>query len=487
MVNFIVYTMKSLIVGTVALTFKRNNNVVYSFITNEITAVPSGNNVDQKRRRCRKQNGYQRNDQLLHPSIVSLQRQCLGYNANAAIGLRGGSSISNDGGGCNGTNNSNSGSVINSTILATTAQSTIRPIMFSSSPSPSLLSSYYYLLWSPGFFKEYGIMSATLFGVYMSGWDHRAWKILSRQWTAVSAWVCCMIPAITASSTTSQPLLQRLPSMMKMIKIPSTIPNFVLPLLSSSCCIIQLAINMLVGAGGCAGFNTILGPVRPYLLAFLTYMNVMTGATIKQWIFRYVIAFMPEGVYFWNEYQKLQWLKQAPQHHHQQRRQQSTSSSSSSSASSVLVGSADNNSYTTGTRTTTANLQATVIVDIPTMGCVACINKIESNLRQQLLSYYGSSSRSSSSSSSNDDNSDDNSNNTNNDTTIQWIGATSWLETTTKKKGGRAKVDFYVDSPKDVTIISQKVVDIIEQAGFHGTTIYDIHILPVPTILEKIR
>ena len=36
-------------------------------------------------------------------------------------------------------------------------------------------------------------------------------------------------------------------------------------LLSSSCCLLQLLLNLM--SVGCAGFNTVLGPLRPFFLA----------------------------------------------------------------------------------------------------------------------------------------------------------------------------------------------------------------------------
>ena len=48
----------------------------------------------------------------------------------------------------------------------------------------------------------------------------------------------------------------------------------VLGLLSSSCCLLQLMLNAF--SIGCAGFNTVLGPVRPYFMALaLTLQAVM--------------------------------------------------------------------------------------------------------------------------------------------------------------------------------------------------------------------
>ena len=47
----------------------------------------------------------------------------------------------------------------------------------------------------------------------------------------------------------------------------------VLSLLSSSCCVIQLALNLL--SVGCAGFNSILGPARPFFLACALHARVL--------------------------------------------------------------------------------------------------------------------------------------------------------------------------------------------------------------------
>lgn len=50
-----------------------------------------------------------------------------------------------------------------------------------------------------------------------------------------------------------------------------------LSLLSSSCCVIQLALNML--SVGCAGFNSVLGPARPLFLACALHARVLLRRT----------------------------------------------------------------------------------------------------------------------------------------------------------------------------------------------------------------
>ena len=52
-------------------------------------------------------------------------------------------------------------------------------------------------------------------------------------------------------------------------------------LLSSSCCLLQIMLNAL--SVGCAGFNTVLGPVRPYFMALaLTLQGLMWQAVFAE-------------------------------------------------------------------------------------------------------------------------------------------------------------------------------------------------------------
>lgn len=51
-----------------------------------------------------------------------------------------------------------------------------------------------------------------------------------------------------------------------------------LGLLSSSCCVLQLALNML--SIGCAGFNTILGPIRPQMIAITLTLQAFMWQTV---------------------------------------------------------------------------------------------------------------------------------------------------------------------------------------------------------------
>lgn len=82
-----------------------------------------------------------------------------------------------------------------------------------------------------------------------------------------------------------------------------------LGLLSSSCCALQLIFNAL--AWGCAGFNTILGPLRPTSLAMATLMQVSSWyvawerpwsqrkPTILSTVVVFGLALLPEVLYWY--------------------------------------------------------------------------------------------------------------------------------------------------------------------------------------------
>lgn len=126
--------------------------------------------------------------------------------------------------------------------------------------------------------------------------------------------------------------------------------NLVLPLAASSCCLLQLGLNVL--SVGCAGWNSYLGPVRPYFMGILMVSSWRhPPASLTTLLWRSVVTFLPELVHLYN-----QWATGR-----QERNQQDT------------------------IRAATANGdldQYIMQVDIPTMGCVACIQNINSSLRK---------------------------------------------------------------------------------------------------------
>ena len=249
----------------------------------------------------------------------------------------------------------------------------------SSTPRASEVLSYY-LLWSPGLFRKTLLCILALFALRFA----------------------------------------TIPFQNQFVGFVSTSPFgfllqvVMLPLLSSACCGIQLAINTLVGAGGCAGFNKYLGPLRPYFLAMLFVATTtsfpvrQSKKTIVRWIqfsmIRWSVALMPEIVHVWNTNVGERIQKR--------------------SAGRIGGG----------------NIVATIEMTIPTMGCVACINKIDSSMRQCAPT--------------------------------QIEEAKSWLESS--GKGGRALVRGFVSSEEEAKNLAEALVEAVRGAGFDSCLVDSI-------------
>lgn len=203
-------------------------------------------------------------------------------------------------------------------------------------------------------------------------------------------------------------------NLMRVLALPSiAIPgvsssflyNAALPTLSSACCWIQVLLNT-VTALGCAGFNTYLGPVRPLFLGLLTHLTLVTRShtPLSTMVLRWTIALLPEMLHFWNTWSTT--------------RQNNKAQTNLDNADEIV----------------------TVLLDCPTMGCVACINNVNSSLQKALRSTPSIGQ-------------------------IQKVD--SWLlssEGGEKKKGGQARLQF---STKDnETVDPQILVHALEQAGF---------------------
>lgn len=132
--------------------------------------------------------------------------------------------------------------------------------------------------------------------------------------------------------------------------------NALLPTLSSACCWIQILLNA-VTALGCAGFNTYLGPLRPFFLSLLTYLTVVTWKHTQPKVvaLRWAIALLPELLHLWNTFKAAK------------RRM----SRGTDTATDTI---------------TTPITDVVVYLDCPTMGCVACIQKVNSSLQKTLKS-----------------------------------------------------------------------------------------------------
>ena len=119
-------------------------------------------------------------------------------------------------------------------------------------------------------------------------------------------------------------------------------------LLSSSCCALQLLLNLL--SVGCAGFNTILGPIRPTLLAVALWMQALSLLTMRYptraTSVSLLLSFLPELLALWTKW---------------------TTTKADASSTTMLTDSNEN----------------MITIQLDTMGCMSCVNKVSSVLEAE--------------------------------------------------------------------------------------------------------
>jgi hypothetical protein len=108
-------------------------------------------------------------------------------------------------------------------------------------PDGDTNSEKYHLIWSRNFWKK--MVASLLF-----------WAVLWSIQKKINVPIGAKLFNDSHSTCHHDKLLPKMSTELPM--------KFVLPLLSSSCCAIQLAINAISGLG-CAGFNTYLGKAKP--------------------------------------------------------------------------------------------------------------------------------------------------------------------------------------------------------------------------------
>ena len=148
--------------------------------------------------------------------------------------------------------------------------------------------------------------------------------------------------------------------------------NALLPLAASACCLLQLLLNAL--AYGCAGWNKVLGPLRPYFMACLLVTGLQQPPKSWQsslaWTARTSVALLPEALDWYNQYHypHPRPVARAPQpHESMERRTDATTTTTTTSSepppeSNVLH-------------------VTQVSMDIPGMGCMGCVHAINDALR----------------------------------------------------------------------------------------------------------
>ena len=179
-----------------------------------------------------------------------------------------------------------------------------------------------------------------------------------------------------------------------------------LPFLASACCAGQLIINILFTGASCAGFNKFFGPIRPILLAWLILSTAksqvrLSSKALVATVLSWSIAVMPEIIHWLN----LRYLQ----------------------------------NYKFGKRTikTNQSLQTSIIhLQVPGMGCVACVNKVINSLKNTLFTTDNT----------------------------QIIDTQSWL--TDNSQGGMARVEVIHDDKQLLDELVLSIVTALKESGF---------------------
>ena len=272
-----------------------------------------------------------------------------------------------------------------------------RPERPSFAPAEPAESSYH-LLWSRGVWKKTAISAMALFFLHF---------VTLTQFPML--WGVAVHPPGCLSGTSTG-----------LAGAASQASALLLPLLSGACCAIQLILNAVAGLG-CAGFNARLGPLRPYLASVLLYSTILSGQRswgeqrIKMWaagaLASWFVALMPEMVHLWNG--------------------RASSERGGGGSKRSARDDADVRKDTM-IAAPTGSTRVTLELVIPSMGCVACINKIDSSIRKLMIDSI--------------------------------LDSSSWL--TDDPKGGRAKVVFVTDSEQEARKYADSVVAAVSNSGF---------------------
>lgn len=201
------------------------------------------------------------------------------------------------------------------------------------------------------------------------------------------------------------------------------VQNWILPLLASSCCLLQLALNVV--SVGCSGFNSYLGPIRPYFLSLflllftsdLSRKSIVWSTTLT----RVTVVISPELVHLFNSWRS-------------QRRVADLLQSTDITTTNLKDSTVANGPQA---------IRATVQLEIPTMGCVACINTIDGTLQRQTSLR------------------------------AQVVRAASALHPL-GRKGGSATVEVVAEGEQALTEMIRQLQEATDRIGFEGASVTSI-------------
>lgn len=176
-------------------------------------------------------------------------------------------------------------------LAASTFTAVARPIASSAMSAASSVASVEdstevkrsYLIWEDGFAKKFFISAAVLSVVALGAQR------------STDAWLAGM--ALQSRFTFA---LQTLAHRFEWWSV--------LGLLSSSCCVLQLMLNAM--SFGCAGFNTVLGPLRPAFLALTLFLQAcvwrttlsgrgMLSSAVGGTLLCFALTFLPEALHLY--------------------------------------------------------------------------------------------------------------------------------------------------------------------------------------------
>jgi hypothetical protein len=244
-----------------------------------------------------------------------------------------------------------------------------------------------------------------------------------------------------------------------------------LPFFSSACCAIQLALNIIFTGMGCVGFNKVLGPARPLFLSILIHWTwnaatlllfsnsrsrrhnlVLLLTLLASWS----ISLLPEIIHYKNTNKKV---------------------------STPLIGNGQ---------------MVEILLTVPSMGCVACVNKVSNRLQKffddnsDQFSLSASSSRPYVTASSGTDDSwldngriqqPTNDMCPDNTSTPKLHNISAWLsdggDLTSKRSGGYARIMVStpptIDPEYDMSLLGEKLSQVVKLSGFHDCFVSSVN------------
>lgn len=239
-----------------------------------------------------------------------------------------------------------------------------------------------------------------------------------------------------------------------------------LPLFSSACCAIQIALNIILTGMGCVGFNKVFGPLRPLFLSILIHWtwNIATLLISSPRSKRQSLVLLFTLVASWS-------VALFPE----------------------IIHYVNTNKKATAPTTMSNQHLVEILLSVPSMGCVACINKVSNSLQKyfddnsDLLLAMTSSKNDVATGSSTDDSW---LNNEMNHQTTRLCSErapllhniSAWLsdeDGLTFGRGSGARILLTIPTPSvieyNMSLLGEKLSHVVQRSGFHDCAVTSIN------------